>query len=283
MKNRHYFDPLVEAFNRKEVILFLGPFFAVANVYPAIRNFLTETKNRSLNAIPKGSELGRQELHRMAKACSMLWKRKLNPGRYPPHDKQKRHPNPLYCLATGWPVKLNITGDFDLRLKDFFHIPSYASPLDKVWQADLATFLEGDAYILHSFGSASNPESMEEGISKFEKIDQDDVLKDYFAALFQKFSPLFVGFEPDDPIFRKLLAVRGSEVRGEQKTCMEQAPEAKPWYAFFTSPIEESPNPGIDLRVISSGHTNPLPDVNERQDMNLGFFIALLSKMKLET
>jgi len=264
--NLNYFDSLIEAFGRKEVVLFLGPFFVVANAYPAIRSFLNQMlKNYSDTRLQEG------DLYRTAQACSMLWKQEL---KYPASDKKKGYMNPLYYLATGWPVKLRITRDFDLILNEFLYIPSYYSASDRMWQKDLENFLNRSDYIFHAFGSAGDPESMEEIRYRFEKMEEDNVMKAYFTALFQKFSPLFIGFEPDDFIFRKL-----------QEICKEQS-QAKPWYAFFVSPADEKLNPGIDLRVISpesfgdSEAKHPLSDVNEMQCANTGFFINLLSFIK---
>ncbi len=264
--NLNYFDPLTEALDRKELVLFLGPFFAVANVYPAIRAFLNQVlKKQNDTRLQKGG------LYRTAQACSMLWKQEM---KYPASDNKKNYVNPLNYLATGWPVKLRVTRDFDLILNEFLYIPSYFSASDRMWQNDLKNFLNRSDYIFHAFGSAGDPDSVKEIRYRFENIEENNVLKAYFSALFQKFSPLFLGFEPDDFIFGKL-----------QEICKEQS-RAKPWYAFFVSPAERIPGPGIDLRVISPesfGNSEPklsLSDVNEMQCVNTGFFINLLSCIK---
>jgi len=260
-----HFHWLAEDFGEKKVALFLGPLFIVTNIYPAIRNFFHKGQNPHLMNSTKNALLKKDELRKTAKICAMLWKQKLNFQQHLSDDRQAYAMNPVHCLSTGWPVRFILTPQFDLYLKELFYIPVYSSISSRVWQDDLKNFLNGSGHIFHAFSGDGNSENLLEARDLVRNIEEKEVFRHYFTTLFQKFSPLFIGFGQDDPVFRKL-----------QEICAAQVPDALPWYVFFSSHFKEKLNSGIDFRVISAD--SDTPDANEMQDINTGFFIRLLQR-----
>ncbi|RLC08430.1 MAG: hypothetical protein DRI57_24035 [Deltaproteobacteria bacterium] len=260
MSSDHFYR-LAEDFGKKKVALFLGPLFIITNIYPAIRNFFRKGQKPHFMNNAENAMLKKDELQKIAKICAMLWKQQLN-FQHLSDDRQSYAMSPVHCLSSGWPVRFILTPQFDLHLNELFYISAYSSALSRVWQNDLKNFLNGSGHIFHAFGG-SNSENLLEVTDMIENIEEKEVFRDYFTALFQKFSPLFIGFDPNDPVFRKL-----------QEICAAEVSDAPPWYVFFTSRFREKLNSGIDFRVISA--YSDTPDANEMQDINTGFFIRLL-------
>jgi len=266
-----HLNQLVNAFEKQEVALFIGPFFTVSNGYPAVKDILEKQIKKYL---PDNNQLKtwlrNGEFHKVAEGCSRHYKEEsISFEKYLSETYRKEHhPGQLYRLAAGLPVRAIITWNLDPVLNKILE-------KEKVPSHTISSYIKKDPlerHVLYALGEAGKPESIILSKSRFDETVKTREWKAYFSELFKNFSLLFVGFEPNDFILRKL------------ENCAKELSDTKPWYAYFVSRTEKMQE--SRLQIISpedidiSKKSDQVNDVNDTENANIDFFGRLIEKTR---
>ncbi|MBW2663376.1 MAG: SIR2 family protein, partial [Deltaproteobacteria bacterium] len=153
--------------------------------------------------------------------------------------KRTRSVGILYHLAASLQVSATITTNLDNILAHSF---SEKSVLSHSWtdgKGALNTLKNKKVHILYELGVADKPESIILANSKYTDVIKQNCWKEYYKTVFSEYIPLFIGFEPNDPLFQNWI-----------RFCENSVSQPKPWYAFFVPNHDSSFQVPDHLRVI---------------------------------
>ncbi|MDL1967637.1 MAG: SIR2 family protein [Deltaproteobacteria bacterium] len=242
-------DELVRKFKEEKVILFLGPYFAESNGYPGyiaaleniIDGYLLENKNNDSSNIDLW--LKQKDYLRVSEWCSRGLQKTKNFEFFEQTIsqiyKRTRSIGILYHLAVSLQVSAIVTPNLDNVLAHSF---SEKSVLSHSWtngNGALKTLKNKKIHILYELGVADKPESILLANSKYADVIKQNCWKEYYKTVFSEYIPLFIGFEPNDPLFQNWI-----------EFCNNNVSQPKPWYAFFVPNHDSSFQISDNLRVI---------------------------------
>lgn len=234
-------DKIAEHLKNKEVVLFLGPFFTVANGFPDFTQLIK--KILSLIGKPPTSAmeeyLKRGSYLRAAEGCRRMWEESKTENFEDIVSLYYRRKDPapgiLYKLAASLPVQAIVTLSPDDVLQKLLvgqDIPIYSGYDTADALIDLKN---GKRHLIQALGSVYNPEQISLAYLKYVKMVRTREWRDYFQHLFSNFISLFVGFEPNDAVALRWLKFRNEKVHS-----------ARPWYTYFVP----GPNEEINMNVV---------------------------------
>lgn len=243
-------DELVRKFKEEKFVLFLGPYFAESNGYPSyiatleniIDVYLAESRNMDSSNIDLW--LKQKDYLRVSEWCSRGLQKTKNPELFEQTIskiyKRTRSIGILYHLAVSLKVSAIVTPNLDNVLAHSF---SEKSVLSHSWtdrNDALTTLKNKKLHVLYELGVADKPEGIILANSKYADVIKQNCWKEYYKTVFSKYIPLFIGFEPNDPLFQNWI-----------KFCENNVSQPKPWYAFFVPNHDSSFQVPDNLRVIS--------------------------------
>ena len=241
----NYTNELIEKFKEKQLVLFLGPYFAESNGYPSyiatleniIDGYLAESRNMDSNI---DFWLKEKNYLRVSEWCLRELKNSESFEQTVSQIyKKTRSIGILYHLVASLQVSAIITLNLDNVLAHRF---SEKSVLSHSWtdgNGVLTTLKKKKSHILYELGVADKPESIILTNSKYTDVIKQNCWKEYYQTVFSEYIPLFIGLEPNDPVFQNWI-----------KFCKNNVSQPKPWYAFFVPNYDSSFQAPDNLRVI---------------------------------